>query len=125
MPANVMDKECKNLVNAINMVPGLHTTESCCGHGEIPFHIWLRPEKMKNLLPMLYFLDTCHSGIVGWSCECYTDCAMHGVTFMVEGPVGDYEGADKIAEYIREMCESGHAKEVLDERNEWGRYLDE
>jgi hypothetical protein len=35
-----IDIECRSLVSAINFLPGIKTIESCCGHGNTPFHIW-------------------------------------------------------------------------------------
>jgi hypothetical protein len=36
-----VDSECRELVNALNLIPGASTLESCCGHGKEPFRIWI------------------------------------------------------------------------------------
>ncbi len=38
----MMDKECIELCNIINSLPGLETTESCCGHGKGPYMIFFK-----------------------------------------------------------------------------------
>jgi hypothetical protein len=55
---------------------------------------------LKVLPELLYWLDACHSGVLGWRAFVYTDCSKAPVRFVVEGPVGDYAGANKIAECI-------------------------
>lgn len=96
-----MDAECIPLCDAINALPGLQTISSCCGHGEHSFRVYLlMPDNPQALLPLLYFLDYCHSGVGGWRCQIYTDCAMNGPFLMVEGPVGGYEGANRIAQFL-------------------------
>lgn len=101
-----MDKECIPLCDAINALPGLQTTESCCGHGKSPFRVFLKmPGDPQTLLPLLYYIDACHSGIKGWRCEVYTDCGKGGPFLMVEGPIGDYAGANYIAEYLKGEAE--------------------
>lgn len=37
-----MDPEVVKLCDALNSLPSVKTVESCCGHGERPFAIWLR-----------------------------------------------------------------------------------
>lgn len=37
-----LDPPCKALCVAVNRLPGLETTESCCGHGKTPFRIWFQ-----------------------------------------------------------------------------------
>ena len=37
-----MDPEAVDLCNAINALPGMKTTESCCGHGKYPFIVFFR-----------------------------------------------------------------------------------
>lgn len=96
------DVECVALVDAMNMVPGIFTIESCCGHGEYPFRIWFKTDTLDAMPPLLYWFDSCHCGLRGWSVVATTDCAMSPVAFLVEGPVGAYEEADKIAALIRE-----------------------
>jgi len=35
-----VDGACVELCKMMNLLPGIRTTESCCGHGKTPFHIW-------------------------------------------------------------------------------------
>jgi hypothetical protein len=37
---NDLDKACVSLVVAMNMLPGVKTFESCCGHGRKSYRIW-------------------------------------------------------------------------------------
>lgn len=102
---NDMDAPCIALCDAINAQDGLQTIESCCGHGEHPFRIYMRANEINDLLPLIYHLDRCHSGVEGWSCVAYTDCAGDRVTFRIESTsMGDvaYAEAGKIAKLIAE-----------------------
>ena len=92
-----IDRECVALCEALNCLAGIRTIESCCGHGEHPFRVWFKAENLEALPEALYYFDSCHSGVWGWSVHATTDCGMSPVTFMVEGPEGDYDGADTIA----------------------------
>jgi hypothetical protein len=101
-----MDSECVALCEAINLYsPNIRTIESCCGHGERPYKIWLRvaPKGLADLPDILYYFDSCHSGRPGWRCTVYTDCAMSPVVFQIKGPVGDqaYEDAEAISGLIK------------------------
>lgn len=58
MPPNVMDKEVINLCKALNKLPGIKTVESCCGHGQHEFRIWIVAKDLSNLPPVAYFLDS-------------------------------------------------------------------
>ena len=53
-----MDEEVLELCDAINGIPGIKTTESCCGHGVHPFRIWFQAASLECLPPLLYFLDS-------------------------------------------------------------------
>lgn len=99
-----MDPECVPLCNAINRIRGIRTIESCCGHGERTFKIWLDVSAagLENLPKLLYFLDPCHIGFRWW-CKVTTDCAMSPVTFRIESEVKGaeaYKEANEIAARI-------------------------
>lgn len=97
-----LDPECVALCAAINeCLPGVETVESCCAHGMYPYRIWVWPESLDALPPLLYWLDHCHTGLPGWSMQVYTDCAADHCTFMIEGPAGAYAESGKIAAAIR------------------------
>jgi hypothetical protein len=54
-----MDEDCLDLCNAMNALPGIETTESCCGHGGLgsPFRIWFKVKKDEQ--DGLFFLTRC------------------------------------------------------------------
>jgi len=124
LPTGV-DQECVALCSAINMLPGLTIVESCCGHGERPFKIWVNAANVSNLAPLCYFLDSCHSGLLGWKVIVQSDCSMARPTFKVEGPVSAFEDAAAIAklitDWVREEevlastgCSSEHSQVTVD-----------
>lgn len=98
-----MDKECIRLCDAMNSFRGIRTNDSCCGHGARTFAIHFRVtgDYNKNLPPLLYYFDGCHTRVSGWRVEVYTDCSAIGVSFMATAKsVGEeaYEEANRIAE---------------------------
>lgn len=95
-----MDQECVNLCRAINSIPKIQTIESCCGHGEGPFRIWVWVHDVEMLPHLTYWLTGFHSGFYKWRLEVYTDCAKSHNTWMIEGPSGAYDEAEKIAKLI-------------------------
>ena len=95
-----MDIECIALCNAVNKLPGLRTTDSCCGHNKKTFRVWFVAEDLKDLPTLLYWFDSCHCGFVGWRVLITTDCAMSPVHFKIEGEIGAYNEANAIAELI-------------------------
>ena len=99
-----LDPECVELVEAMNLIPGIHTVESCCGHGKAPFRIWFEADELKNLPDLLYWFDGCHCGFYGWKTYVKTDCAFSPVMFKVEGPAGQqgYDEAKAIAKLLSE-----------------------
>jgi hypothetical protein len=54
-----MDDECIELCNAMNALPGIETTESCCGHAGFasPFRIWFKVKEGEQA--GLFFLTRC------------------------------------------------------------------
>lgn len=97
-----LDPECRALVEAINRLPGIYTTSSCCGHGKHPYWIFFRVENVEALPALLYWLDPCHNGCARWVVTVNTDCSRSPASFCIEGPVGDtvYEDAETIAACI-------------------------
>ena len=102
MTTTGLDRECASLCNALNLLPGICTVESCCGHGEWPFRIWFVTKGLRYLPRLCYWFDGCHCGCYDWHVVVSTDCAMNPVTFRVEGPTGRraFEEAEKIAKLI-------------------------
>lgn len=111
-PPADMDPECITLCAALNKLPGIQTFESCCGHKNDPkkndmfkhnFWVFFLANSLESLLPVLYWVNHCHSGVGGWRVIAYTDCSMcPPPRFQLEGPSGPegYEGANKIAKCI-------------------------
>ena len=56
LPAGV-DAECVALCNALNRLPGVRTTESCCGHGKSEYHVFFRCESQEDVVPVCYWAD--------------------------------------------------------------------
>lgn len=102
------DPECIAICTAMNRLPGIHTYESCCGHGDHDFWVFLTVDDLYALRPLLYYLDPCHCGRYGWQAVAFTDCSLTGqVKFRVEGPTGPdgYEAANHIANRIEEYLD--------------------
>ena len=108
-----MDPECVRLCAAMNLVPGISTIESCCGHGETAFRIWFVASDLEDLPPILYWFDGCHCGHSGWTITASTDCAMSPVHFMVEGPTTD-NGAVAQADRISELLENDNKQRIVE-----------
>ena len=102
-----MDRECVALCDAINKIPGIHTRESCCGHGIYNFMIFfeIEPEALKVTFPMLiYYTVPCHIGF-RWNITARTDCSMAPTSFLLESRCKGkkaYQQANEIAEAINE-----------------------
>lgn len=109
-----LDQECINLCKAINSIPGIETVESCCGHGESPYLIWIRVRNVGMLPHLTYWLDGCHSGLNGWRLEVYTNCDKSHNCWMIEGPSCAYDEADKIAELIMSDEDYEHQTNLID-----------
>ena len=98
-----IDAEVVTLCEAMNRLPGIDTTESCCGHGREPFRIFFVAASLEALPPVVEAVDSCHSGVRGWDVIATTHCAMSPVQFLLEGPKGDYRGADRLAAVMTEL----------------------
>ena len=99
-----MDVECIKLCEAINAIPGLQTSNSCCGHGKEVFSIFFHVYSMNKFPILLYYLDPCHVGF-RWNCTAHTDCGMSPVYFRIqsiEKGQKAYSQANKIAYLIQE-----------------------
>jgi hypothetical protein len=104
-----MDPECIPICDAMNLLPGIHTVESCCGHGKSEFRVWFKADSLEVLPPFLYHTVPCHGAKSDWRVTVGTDCAMAPASFCLRGPVGDYAGAAKIAALIQSYLR-GEAK---------------
>jgi hypothetical protein len=97
-----MDAEC--LRDAMNLVPGIETCLSCCGHGEHPYRVWFRAESIDALPELLMWFHHLNCGYDGWKVIAVPDCFCCSVIFMIEGPIGEeaYKQADEIAKLIED-----------------------
>ena len=97
-----MDPEVIPLCDSLNTLIGISTHESCCGHGANEFRIFFDAEDFDCLGLVCYYANGCHTGQYGWQVVALSDCGARPASFMLEGPVGAYEAANKIAESIQE-----------------------
>ena len=49
IPYEDIDYEICDLIRLINMVEGIETVESCCGHGQSPCRIWFKADDIECL----------------------------------------------------------------------------
>ena len=99
-----MDAECLQLCDAMNLVPGIETCLSCCGHGELPYAVWFTAESIDALPELLMWFHHLNCGYDGWKVIAVPDCFGCSVIFMIEGPIGEeaYKQADEIAKLIED-----------------------
>lgn len=102
-----IDPECIKICTALNELPGIRTFESCCGHGEHGFWVWFEVTNPieKGLLILSRCLynrqDRVPTGdSQGWRAVLYHFDRCPRLCFLLEGPTGDYAGADGLAEEI-------------------------
>lgn len=115
-----MDRECVEICEAINRNRGVKTVESCCGHGNEPFCIWIKitdecsyfdhetDSHTNEFARLLWTLDKCHNGVCSWACYAYTDCAGDTVSWRIESESkGEkaYEEATAISKLMRETMD--------------------
>lgn len=106
LPAD-LDPECRELCEALNLLPGITTTSSCCGHGREPYRIFFAAGSLDALPAVCWCADECHSGQEGWRVFVFTDCVMRPVDFVLEGPPGAYGASQEIAALARKCAEGG------------------
>lgn len=98
-----MDQECVVLYHAMNRLPGIRTTESCCGHGEEAFMMLFTADRVESLAVLTSAIDFSHMISAprprGWSIKVIRG-GWEPVLFILIGPVGDYAGANWIADLI-------------------------
>jgi hypothetical protein len=49
LPAD-LDPECRELCEALNLLPGITTTSSCCGHGREPYRVFFAADSLDACL---------------------------------------------------------------------------
>jgi len=103
VPSDI-DPECVDLCRAMNALPGIKTTESCCGHGRSSYNVYFHADNLDCLPALLYWFDPCHCGFADWWVTVLTDCAMRPAYFCMEGPTGEiaYQQSKDIARLIEQ-----------------------
>lgn len=97
-----MDPECIPICDAMNGLSGIHTIESCCGHGERPHRIFFTAQAINCLIPVLFRCESSawHIEVLsGINTKDFSDI----VIFMLEGPIGPAEmpgGANDFAKWL-------------------------
>ena len=101
LPDN-MDPECIPICEAMNEIPGIETSESCCGHGRHGFWIFFKAENMQALATIAYAVYASHCGFEGWQVIAHTVCPSRPARFLLEGPKDEksYEQATRLAAII-------------------------
>ena len=103
-----MDPECILLCDAINRIPGVDTTESCCGHDNGTFRVFFHIEDQRTVSILLYYIDPCHMGF-RWDCKVFTDCSMRPACYYIESLAKGkeaYDQANEIAEKINNFMDN-------------------
>ncbi len=102
-----LDREVKHLCTAMNRLPGIVTTESCCGHGKQPYRIWFWCESITSAGLRTLARATCDR-YYGMQWQISID---HGdvtpVHFLLEAPKGPstFEDAENLATILDEHVE--------------------
>jgi hypothetical protein len=121
VPPKDIDKECVDICKAINLLPGVFTIESCCGHRKTPYWIFFRldeesPQGLMFGLPMLlysmrHFANDCHTS--RWRVDVSTDCSGDVATFTLEGSKGlkGIKESKEIAKFLEGVLED-HLEEM-------------
>ncbi len=103
-----IDPECMELCIALNVIPGIATTESCCGHERRPFRIWFVSDSIKSLATLMEILARygSHGTPSKWTVSIPIEYWAHKrreypVVLLFEGPTGAYKQANEIASLIK------------------------
>lgn len=64
---SVIDEPCVALCQAINQIPGIKTTSSCCGHGEVCLDIWFHAVALAPLHVIVRAIDRNYGAPGGWA----------------------------------------------------------
>jgi len=120
-----MDKQCLNICNAINLIKGIKTTESCCGHNRNRFRIWLTCDinYIRNINIISKALNRRYGGPSNndnneWVCSVYfsdrNSCLGKNHKIIVFCIESFYKGrkayweANKIAKNIKDILKRGY-----------------
>lgn len=99
-----LDKEVTGLVLALNSIEGIHTFESCCGHGQHSFWIVFQVESPESLARALWWFRQSHTlhDYDEWVVLVRTDVEMDKIYYTLKGPSGEqaYKEANALATLI-------------------------
>lgn len=111
-----LDEPCLNLCAALNLLPGIETTDSCCGHGDGPFRIWFTIHDLESVgavtlarcLSGRYYSYAQDESRADPEWRAYIADTVGPVQFVLEGqrmksPSGEHPPAEKLACNLR--CE--------------------
>ena len=117
-----LDPEVRPLVEALNAIPTVRATSSCCGHGAAPVRVFFDVGDMAWLYVIGRAIDRNYGGY-GFRCELVThDLPERPVGFMLVSETGGngdlrgpslqgqdaYQAADALATRIRAIMSSDH-----------------
>ena len=111
-----MDPECIALCDTLNLMPGIVTSESCCGHGRDKFRIWFDAVSFAALNRIAIL---CHEGSVGrciWEVKVTQRDPDFPLLFVLEGAIGTYETANRLAKLFRKSARCLRASGETDVR---------
>ncbi len=104
MITDILDPEVAKLVGALNGLPGIETTESCCGHGKVPFRIWFNVTDYttRGLLTIARVMCPRYGGSPLFKVILYHNDTPPLVSYLLEGDTSTdtFRVADEIAENI-------------------------
>lgn len=100
-----VDEECVRLCKVLSQIPGIRTVESCCGHGKRKYRIQFFAESLDALHNVVHWFDGCEEHeYYGWEVIVEDmpefSRSQESVVFIIEGPVGAFDEANRIAELI-------------------------
>ena len=99
-----MDPECVSICNALNLLEGIETISSCCGHGFQPFRIYFVAEFLNDLKPIMELID--ESEI--WRVRVSMATGNMEIYFILESANGwadAYGSANELTELIAQRAE--------------------
>lgn len=99
-----MDTECIKVCDALNALPGITTSESCCGHGTGPFLVFFiaHGEIQEILMPIVRAIESS-----GWDLDAYFSNGSEVVMFCLESRANDPTYGDLLAERLESSERSG------------------
>jgi hypothetical protein len=115
IPYNEIDEEIRELVKALNRVPGLRTFESCHGHGKHELFIWIRCNSISSLNKFLWGMRRRFSSISTHIDDKYRLLIFNGnsnyfsktLKLILVGPIGETkENCDFLAEKINDFVDT-------------------